>query len=110
MIMRSLKIKNSIQFKTGVRWHRVCGLLAITAAVSLLSVKLLLAVYAAAGDLDPSFGNSGSVTNTFSTDGVSSSGILDLALQADGKVLAVGPTNYMFCDYPGGADYANFKV
>lgn len=81
-IMRSLKIINIIRSRTGIRWQRVCGLLAITAAASLLSVKLLLAVYAAAGDLDPSFGNGGKV------EGVPDFG--RFAIQADGKLVTIG--------------------
>jgi hypothetical protein len=59
--MRSLSITNCIQSQTGIRWSRVGGLLAIGVTALLFSVKLLLAVYAAAGDLDPSFGVGGRV-------------------------------------------------
>ncbi|MBS1787625.1 MAG: DUF11 domain-containing protein [Acidobacteria bacterium] len=104
--MQSLKIINMIQSRTGMRWHRVCGLLVIAAVTSLLSVKLLLAVYAMAGDLDPSYGNGGSIENPiFATGGVS-----DLKLQADGKALAVGPTPFAPCDYPYATQYRNFLL
>lgn len=79
--MRSLRITNIFQSRVGVRWQRVCGLLVIVAAASMLSVKLLLAVYAAAGDLDPSFGNGGKVEITYSADAA------QVRLQPDGKML-----------------------
>ncbi|HKQ74608.1 MAG TPA: hypothetical protein VJ810_13030 [Blastocatellia bacterium] len=83
--MRSLRITNNIQLQAGARWRRVCGLLAIGIAASLLSVKLLLAVYAAAGDLDLSFGEGGKVEGLPDN----SSSIDAVAIQADGKLLAI---------------------
>lgn len=79
--MPSLRITTIIQSQADVRWRRVCGLLVIAVAASLLSVKLLLAVYAAAGDLDPSFGTGGKL------DGVPGIGMC--VIQADGKLLAI---------------------
>lgn len=88
--MRSLGITNIIQSRAGVRWHRIGVLLAIAAAASLLSAKLLLAVYAAAGDLDPSFGEGGKL------DGVPGvpKNIHALAIQADGKLLTLSQSPY----------------
>ena len=54
--------------------------------ILLLSLPLSSATHAAAGDLDPSFGNGGKVTTNFSRFDLCN----DIALQADGKILAAG--------------------
>src|SRR5207247_5066227 len=53
-------------------------------------------VHAALGDLDPSFGDAGTVRTVF--DGDSNLGYA-LAIQADGKILAAGESLRPFFDY-----------
>ena len=53
-----------------------------------VSKDFLLARYTANGQPDPSFGTAGVVTTTFGTDRDES--IADLALQSDGKLIAIG--------------------
>jgi uncharacterized repeat protein (TIGR01451 family) len=83
--MQSLRITNIIRSQTGIRWHSVCGLLALAVPALLLSAKLLLAVYAAAGDLDPSYGNGGKI---YAVDPYQVWGAV--AQQADGKLVVGG--------------------
>jgi uncharacterized delta-60 repeat protein/uncharacterized repeat protein (TIGR01451 family) len=58
-------------------------------AISLVSVKLLMGVYATAGDLDPSFGNGGKLEGGPNIDAI--------AIQADGKLLALGRSQNENC-------------
>jgi uncharacterized delta-60 repeat protein len=62
-------------------------------AVITISGLFLLAmpspIEAAPGDLDPTFGSGGKVITPFGTDGAA----LAVAVQSDGKIVAVGPSN-----------------
>jgi uncharacterized delta-60 repeat protein len=73
----------------GVRVHRWAAVR--LASVGLAGVALALAYVssasAAPGDLDPSFGSGGKVTTVF---GPGSNGGFGVAIQADGKIVAVG--------------------
>ena len=63
---------------------------AFVLSLFLVSSSLLNRVHAAAGDLDPSFGSGGKVTTDFF--GVFD-GVAALAIQPDGKIVAVGSTD-----------------
>jgi uncharacterized delta-60 repeat protein len=81
---RAINIRRDI---APVRYARL--FLALLMAASLVSIGLLNAARAAtAGDLDPTFSGDGKVTTSFS-DG---DGISAIAIQPDGKIVAVGGT------------------
>jgi uncharacterized delta-60 repeat protein len=58
-----------------------------TASVPHTPQVLALARYTAAGQLDPTFGTNGTVTTSFGTTALAANG---LAIQSDGKIVAVG--------------------
>src|SRR5436309_3844335 len=64
--------------------RRSAVVLTFAFVVAILSAKLAMA---APGDLDPTFGRGGKVVTNF---GPSSDGIFDIAIQADGKIVAAG--------------------
>jgi len=68
------------------------ALLAAASVLALVGV-VVPAAYAAAGDLDPTFGGDGTVTTSF----VGYDGISAVAVQADGKIVVAG--------YTGGNDF-----
>src|SRR5438067_1770070 len=73
------------------------GLAVIVVSLALLSIAPRL-VQAAAGDLDPTFGNGGVVQTTF---GDSAAEGNDVVLQADGKIIVVG--------FTGAGSYSSFN-
>jgi uncharacterized delta-60 repeat protein len=77
---------NSIS-KRGVRYARQMAAMLIV--VVFVSSSLMMRVEAAAGDLDPSFGTGGRVTTAFGPGSFIEYGY-DVAVQADGKIIAVG--------------------
>jgi hypothetical protein len=70
-------------------WRRVHVLLAVALAALLLASPSIIRVHAAAGDLDPSFGFGGRVTTDFFSSVDTARAV---ALQIDGKIVAVGHT------------------
>ena len=105
-MVRSLRITTNIRSRVNIRWPRVGGLLVIIMAVSLISAKLLPAVDATAGDLDPSFGAGGKVEGGPNIDAI--------AIQADGKLLALGRSQNANCQLsrfnPDGSLDSNFGM
>lgn len=63
--------------------------LVISLVIMTPSLLLPSRVQAVAGDLDPSFGTAGKVTTDFSSD---SEEAFDLAIQPDGRIIAIGGT------------------
>ena len=68
--------------------HTNIGQISVGIAL-LLSLCLPLRAYAAAGDLDPTFGNGGKVTTDFGGSDVANA----LAIQPDGKIVVAGNTS-----------------
>lgn len=62
----------------------------LTLAVLLSSSTVLPTAHASAGDLDPNFGSGGKVTTDFGATLLSGAFINDVAIQPDGKIIAVG--------------------
>ena len=62
--------------------------LLITLLVLTMALLLPLTVYAAAGDLDPTFGDGGIAISSITSEGFT---IYDSVVQPDGKILLVGP-------------------
>ena len=60
----------------------------LSVAAFLLCFSMILQAQVSPGDLDPSFGNGGKVVT--SIDGNSAAGASDIAIQSDGKIIAVG--------------------
>ena len=60
--------------------------MSLRAPIAILAISCSVAVKAAPGDLDPSFGASGKVTTPIGVTG----GAYDVALQADGKIVVAG--------------------
>ncbi len=87
----------------GASGHLRRGVLAATSVASVLSLTLGAAVaHGAAGDLDTSFGSGGTLVTSFTS---SVDGANDMAIQADGKIVAVG-----YLDISGGFAVARYNT
>lgn len=82
----NMQKRNLIHKKSARYARRVAALLIVTA---LISTGLLSRVQAAAGDLDLGFGSGGKVLTSFGA-GSSFNWAFDVAVQADGKIVASG--------------------